>query len=277
MNDRIITCEELELDLADLLEGSLEPGALRAAQTHLASCTPCASLVADLRRIEREAAALPALLPEHDLWSGIARRIEPQVIPLAPRTAAAPKRQRWYISALAAAGLVGVTAATTYQLTMSHQRQQIAIQSDTINPVASDDPRRIAATPVITIESDEPGSADPVRSERQAPAVRELATTSSAVRTVSGGLPAAVRESQAVYGREIVQLRQVIDQRRDELDPGIVAEVELNLQVIDAAIARSRQALSRDPRSRFLLDQLNDAMETKVELLRTVALLPASS
>ena len=44
---------------------------------------------------------------------------------------------------------------------------------------------------------------------------------------------------------------------------------------IDQAIRQSREALARDPRSRFLDQQLNSALDKKVELLRTAALLPS--
>jgi hypothetical protein len=47
-----------------------------------------------------------------------------------------------------------------------------------------------------------------------------------------------------------------------------------NLVIIDAAIAQSRAALARDPHSPFLGDQLTRALGQKVELLRTVALMP---
>ena len=51
--------------------------------------------------------------------------------------------------------------------------------------------------------------------------------------------------------------------------------LEHNIQIIDEAIAQSRAALARDPRSRFLGEQLDDALDKKLELLRTAALLPA--
>jgi len=46
---------------------------------------------------------------------------------------------------------------------------------------------------------------------------------------------------------------------------------------IDAAVKQSRAALAKDPKSGFLTDQLNNALDKKVELLRTVALLPSST
>ncbi len=54
-----------------------------------------------------------------------------------------------------------------------------------------------------------------------------------------------------------------------------VLVIEQSLKIIDAAVRQSRAALARDPNSGFLADQLNHALDKKVELLRTVALLPS--
>jgi hypothetical protein len=47
--------------------------------------------------------------------------------------------------------------------------------------------------------------------------------------------------------------------------------------VIDDAIAQCKLALAKDPASRFLMESLNNALENKVELLRTATMLPARS
>lgn len=86
----------------------------------------------------------------------------------------------------------------------------------------------------------------------------------------SAKLPASV-----TYEREIDGLRSIVRDRRTQLDPKTVAVIERNLSVIDSAIAESRAALRKDPQSAFLADQLDHALDTKLTLLRTVALLPA--
>ena len=58
------------------------------------------------------------------------------------------------------------------------------------------------------------------------------------------------------------------------MDPRTAAIIEANLKVIDDAIAQSKAALAQDLASRFLKDQLKSAVDKKVELLRTAALLP---
>ena len=83
--------------------------------------------------------------------------------------------------------------------------------------------------------------------------------------------------SDVVYGREIDMLQKIVTQRKTQLDSSTVAIIERNLQIIDAAIEQSKAALGKDPRSRLLSAQLTHALDKKVELLRTAALLPTST
>ena len=76
-----------------------------------------------------------------------------------------------------------------------------------------------------------------------------------------------------VYEREISALRRIVDDRFVELDTVTVQELRRNLDIIDRAIGDSRKALARDPRSALLATQLDRALETKLALLRRVALL----
>ena len=72
-------------------------------------------------------------------------------------------------------------------------------------------------------------------------------------------------------------LQKIVTERRTQLDSSTIAIIEKNLRIIDAAIAQSRTALAKDPASRLLSEQLTHALDKKVELLRTAALLPAST
>jgi hypothetical protein len=80
-----------------------------------------------------------------------------------------------------------------------------------------------------------------------------------------------------VYGKEIEMLQRIVSQRKTQLDSSTIAIIEKNLQIIDAAIGQSRAALAKDPASMLLSGQLTRALDKKVELLRTAALLPAST
>jgi Putative zinc-finger len=100
--------------------------------------------------------------------------------------------------------------------------------------------------------------------------VRQVATQPTQV------VPVVHKQSAAdTYDEEITQLHKIVAERQDQLDPRTVAEIQRNLAVIDSAIAESRRALRKDPKSAFLADQLDHALDNKMELLRTAALLPA--
>ena len=105
--------------------------------------------------------------------------------------------------------------------------------------------------------------------------VPSVSSLSSSTEGRKRNAPAARPSATDTYEREIAQLRRILTERRGELDSTTVAVVEGNLAVIDLAIKQSRDALRRDPRSRFLDEQLNSALDKKLELLRTAAMLPA--
>jgi hypothetical protein len=79
----------------------------------------------------------------------------------------------------------------------------------------------------------------------------------------------------AAYEGEIGALRNIIETRRSDLDSSTVAVLEKNLKLIDQAIAESKAALAADPASTFLAEQVSRAYDTKLELLRSAALLPS--
>ena len=95
----------------------------------------------------------------------------------------------------------------------------------------------------------------------------------STSRLVANAKPSA----EQVYAGEIARLRIVLARRRGQLDPVTISVIERNLKVIDDAIAQCKVALAKDPASRFLMESLNNALENKVELLRTATMLPARS
>ena len=53
--------------------------------------------------------------------------------------------------------------------------------------------------------------------------------------------------------------------------------VEENLAIIDAAVSQARAAVARGPGSGFLTGKLESALNKKVQLLRTVALIRSST
>jgi hypothetical protein len=231
----------------------------------------------DLRALSVDARVLPDLVPPRDLWDGIAARIEAPVIGIAsglPRQAvraaslrpSAPRLRdsRLWMGA-AAAALVAVTAGVTYLAT----RQVYA--GGAAAPVVAmlgrpssvrDSSRFSTAAPPLVAGADSPAAASAEATTREpAAAVRTVGLTKSTV--------------EQTYDLEITRLRGIVNTRRSRLDPYTVSVIERSLSVIDQAIAESRAALAKDPASGFLSEQLNSALDKKVQLLRTAAMLPA--
>ena len=114
MSDITMTCGELDERLADWLDGTLDGAERAAVERHLAECARCAGVLAALDERSAAAAALPDLAPTHDLWDGIASRIQPRVLSLGERAAPPARRARRYAAmAVAASALVAATATIT--------------------------------------------------------------------------------------------------------------------------------------------------------------------
>ena len=288
-----LDCDGFAAALADYLEGDA-PDAVRAAvEAHADDCAECGALLADLQAIPVQAAALPALTPSRDLWSGIAERIDARVLPLerpAARTIV-PARRSWARPAVAAAALVVATAGITYVATRARYEE---IPAATASLPARSTARESVTSPrqqvaVVTPPPSQSGGSGTTmgqpgaqRTVEQAPAavapsVRSPSSAAQLVRreTRRGDADSVMSATEPLYDREILKLRTIVKSRRSMLDPKTVAVLEQSIAVIDSAIAQSRSALAKDPASGFLANQLNHSLEKKVELLRTAAMLPA--
>ena len=277
------TCDTFAEHLADHLEGDADAVTRAAMDAHAAQCPECGALLADLATIRREAAALPALVPARDLWSGISARIETPVVELTSagrRAQGATARSAWQRhrrTGLAAAALVGITAVATYYATREALRPAATTPVAAMTPTIQLDGSTIEATaPAQVAEmsaaASESGEAGMPSAGRNAPVaasgdVRRAAPRAVAVSYRTGELAAL----DSLYYREIIRLRQVLNDQRGQLDTSTVQVLDRNMRVIDRAIQECRAALAADPASRFLNEKLNEALETKIELLRTAA------
>ncbi len=240
-------CEAFEATVSEYLDGTLPADVSATALAHAESCEQCRSLAAELETIRVTARALPALHPPHDLWAGIETRIRAADSlgrrPSRTMGARAQTVARWFGPqwshryAVAAAALVVVSAGLTFTATKWWIGRNPTV-------VASGDSGR------MTVDSSTPLIATPV-------ANREAAT------------------SEFLYDHQITALHQILQQRRAQLDPKTVVVLDRNLAIIDSAIVQSRAALAQDPASAFLAGQLDQALSSKLELLRTAALLPS--
>jgi len=306
MNTFNMTCEAVEATLPDYMDETLEAWVSSSVEEHLGQCLRCAALVRDLGNIEREAAALPDLIPVRDLWPGIESRIGTPVVAFVPPVVSetdssavvsetepnavvsetvVPVESRRQGRRLfpvwmgaAAAALVVLTAGTTYLLTSRAVRSAMPETVAVSRPAT---PSRIAKSepggeptgtkPESNDKDDSIGLATPETSgtepRRRAPASARAPSANLASRS----------PTEAVYDKEILMLQSIMRWRKAELDPATAAIVDKNLGIIDAAIAQSRAALRRDPASFMLGDQLTHALNKKVKLLRTAAMLPSST
>jgi anti-sigma factor RsiW len=260
-----LSCARIDDRLADYLEGDLAAGERVALEAHIASCVRCTALVRDLESIRSDAGELGELTPSRDLWSGIAERIETPVVPLTVRAAVVPnvaparRAERWRLAAVAAA-LVAVTAGVTYTLTVS--RGGLAADNTQVAVASTDSSRDSAKSAVSTAQATVAAVDSAPKTGRQDPVAPEATTQN-------------VGSANSTSSREIDRLRTMFIRNRSLMDPRTAAIIEANLKVIDDAIAQSKAALAQDPASRFLNNQLNTALDKKLELLRTAAQLPS--
>ena len=262
-----LTCDEFAETLPDFLEREVNESVREAMEAHALGCAGCGPLLADLRKLRIEAANLPPLEPPRDLWHGIADRIEAPVIQIGKRETGNGKpwgRRVW--TGLAAAGLVAITATVTHEIT----RRAVASTQVGALPAVVVKPSKDSAPPAAVVS---PTSESPSRQVAKSPSRVESPNRPNAQtpnRLVSNTRPSV----EDTYASEIRRLRIIVNQRRGDLDSTTVAVIDKNLKIIDDAIASCRAALKKDPNSRFLMESLNDALDTKVQLLRTAAALP---
>ncbi|HEU4800809.1 MAG TPA: zf-HC2 domain-containing protein [Gemmatimonadales bacterium] len=110
--------------------------------------------------------------------------------------------------------------------------------------------------------------------QQKTPAVGP-APVATTVAPPTGGmtvLPAMAR-AEATYEQATADLRAILDEGRDQLDPKTVAVLERNLALIDTAIAETETALRNDPASAYLNSYLARTMQRKLTLLRQAATL----
>lgn len=272
MIDNQMTCAECDELFLNYFEDSLDPQSLSRFNDHTSSCLRCQALIRDVSGIRDQAAALPDFAPSRDLWSGIEARIQPEVHSIVARHGALMSK-RWL--AAAAAALVVATSGVTYLATS----RSVSKQPGASVPATIVAPPQVATAtePATSIPNVEPSVTAVAPIVAATPQARVPAVVARSTPRVSLASSAPQSASELAFSGEITQLQNVLVQRRTQLEPETVKIVEDNLKLIDTAVQRARSALLKDPASGFLTRQLDNALQKKVELLRTVALLPSST
>jgi anti-sigma factor RsiW len=226
--------------IQELIDGTI--GAIRRAELerHLAECAECRSFLADMEAIRQTAGALDPLEPPDGVWLQIAGRLR-QEGRVQPPPARPQRSPRYAMLAIAATLVLAVGGSIVALLT--HYRSNTAAP-----PTAA---TTAATTPSGTANAD-------------------LAVES---------VEAEFRLAEQHYQNAIAKLEQAarLDQAARDgntLDAQTAAMLQKNLQVIDQAIAESREAVRSEPLSAAARDSLFDALRRKVALLQdTIALM----
>ncbi len=224
--------------IQELIDGTI--GGIRRAELerHLGECAECRSSLADMEKIRQTAESLDQLEPPDRVWLQIAGRLR-QEGRVQPPPAHPIRSPRYALLAIAAALVLAVGAAIV--TLVSQYRSNPATPSATAT-----------TTPAATNPS------------------ADLAVES---------VEAEFRLAEQHYQNAIAKLEQAarLDQAgRDAntLDAQTAAMLQKNLQVIDQAIAESREAVRSEPLSAAARDSLFDALRRKVALLQdTIALM----
>jgi hypothetical protein len=255
--------EEWTDRLSEYLDDELTPPDRAAVEAHLRECAACAGVLNDLKRVVSQAQSLEARPPRHELWPGIAARID--------RTAQ-PRRFSFTLPQLAAAAalLMAVSGTVVWQVidrsVPAATVREGADMARAVPPVergASADrqplPEREASAERQPLPEREASAERQPLPEREASAERQ-------------GL-ASVSFSDAQYDAAVSDLEKALRAGRGRLDKQTIAIVEHNLQIIDQAIAQAREALSADPANGYLSSHLVEARRRKLDLLRRAAAL----
>jgi anti-sigma-K factor RskA len=99
-------------------------------------------------------------------------------------------------------------------------------------------------------------------------------SSSSASNATGGSTPAslvAFTIEENNYLRNVAVLQDLLDQQEALLAPETVAQLKASLRTIDEAILEARNALTRDPANKMLIEMLSGTYRQKVDLLRRTA------
>jgi hypothetical protein len=186
MTMKAFTCDTFAEHLPAYLEGDASVEVRAAMEAHAAGCNACAGLLADIARLERDAAALPTLAPDRDLWDGIAKRIDAPVVPISSGvrrrpTAGAAGRGWWAHPLVAAAALVAVTAGVTHYLTRESLATGPSPSTAAVAPTVADDGATVEATPPLMVAARDAEAGSRALPPEAAPPARGGAVAGAAV------------------------------------------------------------------------------------------------
>jgi hypothetical protein len=235
--------------LSDYLDDGLDAGSRTQLESHLRGCPDCSEALQDLRLVVARARTLPArgLAPDVDLWPAIEARIRGAALPPAPAGFPVRRGSAW-----------------------TKRRVSFSL------------PQLAAACVALAIIS---GSAVwyARRSALDGPTVRSgglIAGTADVDRSRNGFgdmIPAGTNRGQTAPSKAgLEELRRILADGRDKLDPATVRTLEESLTIIEIAISQARRALEADPANPYVRTHLDKTMKQKVDLLRRATMLASA-
>ena len=84
-------------------------------------------------------------------------------------------------------------------------------------------------------------------------------------------LQVATPGSRVAVNQALVELQQILEAGRGELDSTTIGILETNLAIIDRAIEQAQKAIAADPANGYLQDHLAATMRQKLVLMRQAA------
>jgi len=229
-----MNCHDFELELGELVDGTLAPDRAGVVNAHVKSCVRCRAIVADFTAIRGAARTLEPQMPAAHVWTQIAATFEREQ----RHHAADVLPAKWWRLATGALAWKPLVAAAA----------MVAIL--------------FGGTWLAWHDASSRGGS--------VPATKQALSSSGASSTIDS----EVQLAEQHYSSAIGDLEKVTQAEGGSLDPATAKVMQANLAVIDEAIGQSREALKTEPASTAAQDSLFDALRSKVQLLQdTVALI----
>jgi len=236
--------------LSEYLDGALAWDDQAGLEAHLDECAECTATLADLRQVVARADGLEDQPPTHEMWSGIAERIEAErrsgqsaaadVVDIRGRVGVRAELRPWQrrlsfsIPQLAAAGIATIlmsAGAAWIALSSGGEGTSLASTAGSDAPMAANQPGMLALPPSVTLTGTD--------------------------------VPLITK-----YETAIEDLEEALRLGEGNLEVETIATLRHSLAVIDRAIGEAREALAADPGSAYLNSHLADTMRRKMDLLR---------
>ncbi len=236
-----MNCRDVERWSSAYVNGELDDRRASALRGHLRTCDGCRLRIEDEARLLSAAEELPKVDPPPALWSAIGQRIADAEIADAGRS----RLWLWWAAARERALPLAVGAlAVAVVAIWLWRRPETQL------------PQRASAT-----QPGAPAVAPPAAGERPAALAFDAARRAEAAR------------AEARYAKALAELREMAASERASMSAGEVAELDSQMQALDAEVAGERARLAAAqagdaPIAPAELDQLHSAYRGEVALLQ---------